>query len=93
MTVYDSLKQQEEQLNDLINSLAPLCQHDEALRRARSAFTEGMENLVYAVRGAIENEGVHFECTECGRSFPIHYGQQGCPDGHQTDAELVRHKQ
>ncbi|MNL64490.1 hypothetical protein D3C87_1887110 [compost metagenome] len=51
-----------------------------------------MENLVYAVRGAIENEGVHFECVECGRSFPIHYGQQGCPDGHQTDAELVRDK-
>lgn len=89
MSTYSTIAEQKQQLEDLLNQLLPLTNHDEAIRRAHTCFTEGFENLVYASRGIIENEGTHFECVECGRSFPLHHGEYGCPGGHQTPADLI----
>lgn len=90
MSLYAHLKQMEAQLDDLLAAMAPLCGEEEALRRARAAFKEGMEDLVYAGRRVIAAEGVVYECTVCGREFAIHHGAHGCPAGHMAEAEVTQ---
>lgn len=89
MTTFTQIQQAEQHVNDLLTHLASVSQHDEALARAKACLTEAFEHMVYAARGQIANEGTHYECLECGRSFPLHHGVNGCPDEHHQGATIV----
>lgn len=89
MSTYQHILQAEQQVNDLLQHLDGVTQHSEALVRAKACLTEAFEHMVYAARAQIANEGTHFECLECGRHFPLHYGVNGCPDGHTQGADVV----
>lgn len=92
MNTYQQIQQAEQQLDDLLNHLDGISPRSEALGRAKACLTEAFEHMVYAARGQIANEGTHLECLECGRSFPLHHGINGCPDGHTQGADVVTNR-
>lgn len=86
---YQQLSAAKQQLEAALETIITQGGDAEALKLARSCFTEGMEHLVYAARQQLEQDGVHHECPECGRIFALHHGDR-CPDHPDSPAAIVK---
>ncbi|MBJ7591982.1 hypothetical protein [Aeromonas veronii] len=91
-TTYSAIVELETNANQLLTRLSAASNAGESVKHARACLTEAIEHLVYAAREEIAKEGVCYECSECGKTFPLHFGSLGCPNEHEVPATLFTRK-